>query len=527
MDSKRTGSIPGPVPPDLTPLPAPRILDPNPDPQFSGIVPGAAAIPYDVAVVGGGVVGCAVLRELSRYGLRLLLLERESDLAEGATKGNSGVIHAGFNVPPGTLKARTNAAGLDLVYPLARDLGVPHRKTGKLVVAFDDGERRRLEELMAQGVRNGTPDLVLIDEAEIRRLEPEARGRWALYSPHTGIISPYELTIALAECAYQNGARIVLEAGVTAVDVLPSGGFRLLTPRGAFLSRWVINSAGLFSDEVASLAGIDSYRIHPWRGEYLVTDKEAASVLRMPVYPVPSKDDSFLGVHITPTMEGNVLLGPSSEDVPDKSDTSSTGPVMDRLKAKAFELVPALRRYPFIHAYSGLRPKLTGPNGGPKLADFVIEESPLRPRWISLLGIESPGLTAAPAIARMVADMIGGKEDLIARPDFNPERPPVPHFAHLADVERARLAASDSAWGEMICRCEHVTRAEVLAALRNPFGARTLDAIKRRTRCGMGRCQGGFCTPRLVELLEGEGVPVDRITKRGGASALFQGRIKP
>jgi len=482
--------------------------------------------PYDVAVIGGGVVGCAVLRELSRYGLRLLLLERESDLAEGATKGNSGVIHAGFNVPPGTLKARTNVAGLSLVYPLARDLGVPHRKTGKLVVAFDNGERRRLGELMAQAVRNGTPDLVLIDEAEIRRLEPEARGRWALYSPHTGIISPYELTIALAECAYQNGARVVLDAGVTAVDVLPSGGFRLLTPRGAFLSRWVINSAGLFADEVASLAGIDSYRVHPWRGEYLVTDKEAASALHTPVYPVPPRDDSFLGVHITPTLEGNILLGPSSEYVPDKRDAASTRPVMDRLKTEAFGLVPALRRFPFIHAYSGLRPKLTGPNGGPKLADFVIEESPLRPRWISLLGIESPGLTAAPAIARMVADMIGAKEDLIARPDFNPERPLVPHFAHLPDAERARLAASDPDWGEMICRCEHVTRAEVLAALCNPFGALSLDAIKRRTRCGMGRCQGGFCTPRLVELLEGQGVPVDRITKRGGASGLFQGRIK-
>jgi len=525
MDSKRTGSIPGPIYPARAPSPASQFLDPNP--QFSGIAPDDPAAPYDVAVIGGGVVGCAVLRELSRYGLRLLLLERESDLAEGATKGNSGVIHAGFNVPPGTLKARTNAAGLSLIYPLVRDLGVPHRKTGKLVVAFEDGERKRLEELMAQGVRNGTPDLVLIDEAEIRRLEPEARGRWALYSPHTGIISPYELTIALAECAHQNGARVVLEAGVMAVDVLPSGGFRLLTPRGAFLSRWVINSAGLFSDEVASLAGIDSYRVHPWRGEYLVTDKEAASALRTPVYPVPPRDDSFLGVHITPTLEGNILLGPSSEYVPDKRDAASTRPVMDRLKTEAFGLVPALRRFPFIHAYSGLRPKLTGPNGGPKLEDFVIEESPLRPRWISLLGIESPGLTAAPAIARMVADMIGAKEDLIVRPDFNPERPPVPHFAHLPDAERARLAASDPDWGEMICRCEHVTRAEVVSALRNPFGARSLDAIKRRTRCGMGRCQGGFCTPRLVALLEDEGVPVDRITKRGGASALFQGRIKP
>jgi len=480
---------------------------------------------YDVAVIGGGVVGCAVLRELARYDLRLLLLEAESDLAEGASKGNSGVIHAGFNVPPRSLKARTNVAGLKLVYELAATLGVPHRKTGKLVVALADEGRARLEELKSQGDRSGAPGLEIVDEAAIRRLEPLARGRWALWSPHTGIISPYEFTYALAECATQNGADVRLGAPVAAV-AFRGGLFRLTTPKGEFASRRVVNCAGLFADDVARLAGIDDYRIFPYRGEYLITDKDCGLRLGMPVYPVPPRDDPGLGIHITPTLEGHVILGPSAEPVGDKRDLASTREVVAKLKAEAVRLMPGLAGVGFIHAYTGLRPKLVDPSGRAGFEDFVCEESERRPGWISLVGIESPGLTAAPALAEMVVAMIGARLDLVLKPDFRPERPVHRRFAALADDERTALVAGDSDWGEMVCRCEHVTRAEVLAALRNPFGARTMDALKRRTRCGMGRCQGGFCGPRLVEILQDEGVPADRITKRGGGSRLFEGRIK-
>jgi glycerol-3-phosphate dehydrogenase len=480
---------------------------------------------YDVAVIGGGVVGCAALRELSRYDLRLLLLERESDLAEGISKGNSGVIHAGFNVPVRSLKARTNVAGLKLVYELASTLGVPHRKTGKLVVALADEDRPRLEELKAQGDRSGVPGLEIFDEAAIRRLEPLARGRWALYSPHTGIVSPYELTIALAECAAQNGAEVRLEAPVEGVRV-ESGLFRLATPKGEFAARRVVNSAGLFSDEVARLAGIEDYRIFPYRGEYLITDKDCGLRLGLPVYPVPPRDDPGLGIHITPTLEGNVILGPSAEPVEDKRDLATTRAVAARLKAEAARLMPEIARVPFIHSYTGIRPKLDDPSGGDRFGDFIVEESKRKPGWISLVGIESPGLTAAPALAEMVVAMLGARMDLRLKPDFIPVRPHRKRFAALDDGERAGRVAADPGWGEMICRCEHVTRAEVVAALRNPFGARTLDAVKRRTRCGMGRCQGGFCTPRLVEIIQGEGVPAGRITKRGGGSRLFYGRLK-
>jgi glycerol-3-phosphate dehydrogenase len=480
---------------------------------------------FDVIVIGGGVVGCAVLRELSRYRLRLLLLEKEADLAEGISKANSGVIHGGFNVPPGSLKAKTNVAGLRRIYGLASELHVPHRRTGKLVIALTDGERPRLEELKEQGGRSGTPDLEIVGGAEIRKIEPLARGRWALYSPHTGIISPYEFTIALAECALRNGARVLLEAPVVSVE-FRSGLFCLATPKGTFAAPRVVNSAGLFADEVARLAGVEDYRIFPYRGEYLITDKDPGFRLGMPLYPVPPKDDPGLGIHITPTMEGNVLLGPSAEHVDAKTDTASTRPLMDQLKDEAGRLMPELRNAPFIHSYSGVRPKLVGPEGREKFCDFVIEESAVRPGWISLLGIESPGLTSAPAIAEMVAGMIGQNSDLEPRAGFDPGLPASPRFAALGDGERAARVAVNSDWGEMVCRCEHVTRAEVAAALRNSFGARTMDAVKRRTRCGMGRCQGGFCTPRIVEILQEEGVPLDRITKRGGGSRLFYGRIK-
>jgi glycerol-3-phosphate dehydrogenase len=480
---------------------------------------------YDVAVIGGGVVGCAVLRELSRYDLRLILLEKESDLAEGVSKGNSGVIHAGFNVPPRSLKARTNVAGLKLVYELASTLGVPHRRTGKLVVAMADEDRRRLEELKAAGDRSGVPGLEIVDAAAIGRLEPLARGRWALHSPHTGIISPYEFTIALAECAAQNGAEVRLEAPVEAVHIR-NDLFHLTTPKGEFAARRVVNSAGLFSDEVARLAGIDDYRIYPYRGEYLITDKDSGLRLGRPVYPVPPRDDPGLGIHITPTLEGNILLGPSAEAVDDKVDVATTREVAAKLRAEAARLMPELARVPFIHSYAGIRPKLVDPSGQDRFGDFIVEESERRPGWISLVGIESPGLTAAPALAEMVVAMLGVRMDLELKADFKPERPVHKRFAALDDDKRAGRVAKDADWGEMVCRCEHVTRAEVVAALRNPFGARTLDAVKRRTRCGMGRCQGGFCTPRIVGILQDEGVPAERITKRGGGSRLFYGRLK-
>jgi len=480
---------------------------------------------YDVVVIGGGVVGCAALRELSRYRLNILLVEREADLAEGISKANSGVIHAGFNVPTGSLKARLNVHGFFKIYELARQLSTPHKKTGKLVVSLDDAGKAHLEALRAQGERNGSPDLEIIGPDRMRALEPLAAGRWALWSPHTGIISPYQFTVALAECAWQNGAHLLLESPVESIEC-SSDQFVLETPTKKIKTRWVVNSAGLFSDEIARLAGIDAYRIFPYRGEYLITDKDDELNLRLPIYPVPPKDGPGLGVHITPTMEHNILLGPSAAFIQDKRDTASTRRILSQLKQEAYELLPELRKLSFIHTYAGIRPKLVDPHGNEKFKDFVIEESELRPRWINLIGIESPGLTAAPAIAEKIIGMIGSREDLSQKADFNPERSPFPRFAECDDATRAGLVAENPVWGEMVCRCETVTRAEVMHALDNPFKVQTLDGVKRRSRCGMGRCQGGFCTPRIIEILRQRGIPETELTKRGFQSRLFLGQIK-
>lgn len=485
----------------------------------------AEMVQYDVVVIGGGVVGAAILRELSKYQIKILLLEKEADLAEGISKANSGVIHAGFNVPTGTLKAQMNVQGLFQIYTLADELNVPHRKTGKLVVALDDSDRERLEQLKQQGERNGTPDLEILGEKRIRELEPLAAGKWALFSPHTGIISPYMFTQALAECAWQNGAEVLLEAPVTKVECRANH-YVLTTPKGQFKAGFVVNSAGLFSDEIAWLAGITDYKIFPYRGEYLITDKDTELNLRMPIYPVPPKDGPGLGVHITPTMEGNILLGPSATSIENKSDTASTRIVMEALKAEAYDLMPELRSLQFIHSFAGIRPKLVDPFGNEKFRDFIIEESPVCANWINLIGIESPGLTGSPAIAKYVLELVRRKRSLVPRPDFKPNRPKFLRFAELDDATRKELVDRDPNWGEMVCRCESVTRAEVLNALKNPFGVKTLDGIKRRTRCGMGRCQGGFCSPRIVEILQEMGIPLEQISKKGGDSQLFFGKIK-
>ncbi|MBN2088526.1 NAD(P)/FAD-dependent oxidoreductase [candidate division KSB1 bacterium] len=480
---------------------------------------------YDVIVIGGGVVGCAILRELSRYDLKILLLEKEADLAEGISKANSGVIHAGFNVPVGSLKARMNVAGLLKIYELLKQLNVPHRKTGKLVVALQDAEKERLEELKALGEANGTPDLSIVNAKQIRELEPHTQGEWALFSPHTGILSPYQFTISLAECAWQNGAVVKLESPVIAIKYLTEY-FEVKTPSGSFKTRWIVNSAGLFSDEVAKLAGITDYQIFPYRGEYLITDKDTDFDLRMPVYPVPPKGGPGLGIHITPTVDGNILLGPSAEFVEDKRNTDSTKKVMNELKQEAFELMPELKKLQFIRSFAGVRPKLVDPKGNVKFKDFVIGESPHRPGLINLIGIESPGLTGSPAIAEYVVNIIAQKENLQLKKQFNPNRPELIRFAELDDENRAKQVQENSQWGDMICRCESVTKAEVLHALNNPFGVKTLDGIKRRTRCGTGRCQGGFCTSRIVEIMHQEGIPLEQITKKGAKSQLFFGRIK-
>lgn len=482
---------------------------------------------FDVLVIGGGVVGCAVLRELSRYRkLTIGLVEKESDVARGMSGRNSGVVHAGFNVRPGTLKARLNVEGRGIFAEYCRELGVPYEEVGKLVVAKTEEEISHLEKLKRQGEENGTADLRMVDQKELSRIEPNIAGIAALHSPRSAITCPFTLTTALAENAMRNGASIFLDTEVTAISQHEWGFAVDTAAAGALRSSMVVNSAGIFSADVAGMVGINGYRTRPCRGEYHVLDKRARSLVNGLVYPVPLPASGVLGIHITPTVDGNLMLGPSAEYIDDCEDTANTATVMEKLYREAAELMPKIRREHFIRSFSGIRMKLTVIGSGPH-EDFVIEESDRVPGFVNLIGIESPGLTSSPAIAKMVAGIIGNTIELEPRPDFNPVRHAGKRFSHLPEPEKAELVRRNPAQGTIICRCETVTRQEVLDAINNPLGARTLNGIKMRCRAGMGRCQGGFCSPRIVEILEKEfGMSVNQITLMGRGSELFAGRTK-
>ncbi|RLI94241.1 MAG: FAD/NAD(P)-binding oxidoreductase [Candidatus Altiarchaeales archaeon] len=453
---------------------------------------------YDFAIIGGGVVGCAIARELARYKAEILLLERECDVCFGTSGRNSGVSHAGFYIPPNTLKAKLNVLGNRMLPTLCNELDVPFREIGKLVVAKNDDEIKYLEKLKRQGEKNGVVGLRIIDKEEIRELEPRVNGIKALYSPRSGILDPFELTIALAENAMENGVDIMLNCEVRDIHVREEF-FELKTERGDFRAEYLINSSGLSADEISRMVGIEKYKIYPCRGEYHVLDKNCSDIVKMLIYPVPPSESGGLGVHLTPTVHGNLMLGPSAEFILDKEDLSTTREVMEDLIREAKEIVPGINASGIIRSFSGIRPKL---NKNGKFADFVIKEE--IERFINLVGIESPGLTAAPAIAKFVLNIIRKKKSLERKEKFKETRRRKPRFSELNEEERARLIGKDKRYSEIICRCELVTRREIIDSWRNPLNARSLNSIKIRTRAGMGRCQGSFCLPRIIDILREE-----------------------
>ena len=488
---------------------------------------------YDLIIIGGGVVGCAAAREASKHKLRTVLIEKEPDVAEGISKANSGVLHAGFNVRPGSLKARFNVAGLRLCPQAAEELDVDYRITGKLVAGTGSGDLRYLKDLLARGEQNGCSGLSIIGRDEIRKHEPLVNAEWAMLSESTGIISPFQFTIALAENAAENGVEFRLNTAVRAIEPLPGTGFRITAADtggniSTLYSRLLINAAGVQAANVKSMIEEHETRVYPCRGEYYITDKEDGKLLGMPVYPVPPADGSGLGVHLTPTCNGNILIGPSADYIDDGEDLSNTAPVMEQLKKEAYELMPELKGRSFIKNYSGIRPKLFTRESGAGFADFIIEESEKHRGMINLIGIESPGLTAAPAIAKhIIEELIGGREDLEPNPAFNPRRQGIIRTAKLTDGEFEALAAADPDYSEIICRCEMVSRAEIIRAVHNPLGAVSLGAVKKRTYSMMGRCQSGFCLPRIIDIIREEtGTAAGDIVKSSAGSRVVFGGIE-
>ena len=480
----------------------------------------------DIIIIGAGGVGCAVARELSRYKLSVTVLEKECDVAAGASGRNSAVVHAGFNNRPGSLMARLCVEGNRGFEDLCRELDVPFKNTGKILVALDEEDIRILRGIIAQGEQNGCEGLRLIDREELNRLAPGVNGIAGMYSPHTSVFDPFAYCVALAENAAVNGAEFCFDSEVSGI-CRNDEDFVVRTSDGReFGCSILINSAGLGSDRISEMAGVSGYHIYPCRGEYFILDKVADRLLDIPVYPAPKPGIGGLGVHLTPTMHGNILIGPSAEYIDDREDYSSTAEIMDKLIAEATELLPSLERRYVIGNYAGIRPKQAPPGEG-GYRDYVIREEGSCPGLINLIGIESPGLTASMPIARMVRDIVGEKLELAEKDDFIAERKAPLRFRDLTEEEQAKLIAEDPEYGEIICRCQKVSKREIRNAIENPLGARSISAIKYRAWATTGRCNGGYCLTRIVDMLVKEyGMKPEEITYRGTGGELFSGEVK-
>jgi glycerol-3-phosphate dehydrogenase len=483
--------------------------------------------PYDVIIVGAGVVGNAIARELSRYQINVAVLEKELDVGLGTSSRNSGVVHSGIHYKPGSMRAKANVQGNDMMGDLCRDLKVKIQYIGKLTVAQDDTDIETLHALKEQGEANGVPGLEILDKDQMQKIQAGVGGIQALYSPTTGIICPYGLTVALAENAVANGVDFHLGEEVKAITKTNNHFEVETSPGRLFKAQVLINSAGLFADNICRMAGINEYRIYPCRGEYLILDKRLEGSLSTLVYPAPRKGGAGLGIHLTNTVDGNILIGPSNEYIDESDDYACTADVIKLLKKEGHELLPGLSTSDFIRNFSGLRPKQTSPEEK-GFKDFVIESRRDLPGFINLVGIESPGLTSSPAIALMVKDMVGETLSLKEKGSFVAERKGLTGFFHeLPPEEKADLIAEDPDYGEIICRCEQITKKEILDAIQNPLGSKTINGIKYRARAMMGRCQGGFCLPRIVQILEKEfGYRPDDFLLSNPGSNLFTGYVR-
>ena len=480
---------------------------------------------FDVTVIGGGVVGSAIARELSRYKLRIAVLEAESDVCTQTSGRNTGMLHAGFLYKTGSLKALCAVEGNQEFDGVAAELDVPFKRTGKLIVGFTEEHLQRLKTFLVRGVANGVRGLEIIDRSGIDRLDPSAGGNFAMWCPASGILDPFTYTIALAENAVRNGVIYYLNRPFTGVTRRNDGLYTLHTSQEDLLTRWVINSAGLNAAKVSAALGIPGYVIKPVKGEYFVLDKLAGQYSKIPVYPAPNPDNTF-GTHATPTVDGNVLVGPDSYTAKDLQDYENTQASMDGLLTSGSKMFKHLDRSYFIRNFSGIRPKLIDPATG-QVQDFVLEIRPEVPNVVNLVGIESPGVTSALPLARRAVALINAQEELTPNPDFNPRRKGIRRFADMDAQTRRASIAQDSNYGEIICRCEEVTKAEILQAIHNPLGVRTVNGIKVRTRAMMGRCQGGYCQTRITELLQSElGQALTDVTLGPNGSYLFTGPVK-
>lgn len=464
---------------------------------------------YDVVVIGGGVVGCAIARELSRYAITAALIEKESEVGFGTSKANSGIIHGGHHASPNTLKGKLEWEGNQQWDSLCDELGFGFKRIGELTVALAEDQLPTLEKLQKQGETKGVPGLELWDADRIQAEEPQITedAIAALYAPTTGVINPYEACFGLAESAVLNGVDLLCDRPVTGLTH-DGDTWTIQTPKGTVQARFILNAAGLYADAIADMAGVGDFRIRPRKGEEYLLDKRLQGFVKRVIFPSPTPVSK--GILVIPTFDGTLMVGPTAEFVDDKTDLTTTASGGQQVFESVTRTVPGISARDCIAEFAGLRAVADR-------EDFIIGTT-AKKGFINVAGIQSPGLTAAPAIATYLVEML--RDEGLAMPDkedFVPGLDKPIHFASLSTEAQIALAQKDPSYGRIVCRCEFVSEGEILDAIRR--GARTLDGIKFRTRAGMGRCQGGFCTGRCMELLSQTlDLPLTAITKRGGDS---------
>ncbi len=475
---------------------------------------------YDVVIIGAGVSGAACARELSKRKLSICVLERDEDVCCGTSKANSAIVHAGFDAATGSLMARLNVRGSTLMGPLCADLGVDLHNIGSLVVCTDESGMPALEELRDRGAANGVEGLEIVSGERLHALEPNLADSVvaALWAPSASIVNPFQLNWALAENALENGVAFHFDTEVVGV-VREDGAWSVHTPGETFRTRCVINAAGVYADVIHNMVSPDTMDIVPRRGQYFVLDTSAGRHVRHTVFQLPTKLGK--GVLVTPTTAGNLLVGPTAEDIDDREGTDTTAEGIRELLAKAALSVKDIPFRETITSFSGLRAHRAE-------HDFLIGEAAGAPGFIDCAAIESPGLSAAPAIGEMVADIVDGILKPALRDDFIATRAGIPNVEWIGAKDWEALIAEDPAYGRVVCRCRKVTEAQIVSAIHHPLGARSLDGVKRRTEACMGRCQAGFCTPKIMEILDRElaDLSFDGITKAGPGSELIVGRDK-
>lgn len=474
---------------------------------------------FDITIIGAGVIGCSIARELSKYDMKICVLEKDSDVASGTSKANSAIIHAGHDAKSGTLKGELNVKGNAMFDKLSEELDFPFKRNGSMVLCFDEKDLNKLEELKERGIKNGVPELRILNREELIEMEPNVSDKavGALYLPTGGIVCPYEMTIALAENAYLNGVEFKFDTEVKEI-VKNEDKFQVKCNNGSVETRLIINAAGLFADDINNMVSENKITIIPRKGEYCLFDKSVGNMATRTLFQLPTKMGK--GILVTPTVDGNLLIGPTAVDLEDKEDLATTQEGMDDVLSKAGITLVQVPVRNIITSFTGLRAHCTKD-------DFIIGEVEDVKNFINVAGIESPGLSSAPAIAEMVEKIVID----ILKPEenkkFNPIREGIPKFREMNNDARRELIAENPAYGKIICRCETVTEGEIINAIRRPIGARTLDGVKRRTRAGMGRCQSGFCSNKVVEILARElNVPITKITKSGENSNILIGKNK-